>query len=312
MISARVSVWRSSIEQDLDSLLSFLTVRIRSELQGLHVEAITYRKKSASSIQQKLQSGKVKSIHDIRDLAGMTVVLLYRSEISHAIDILKQTDLEIDDPGPMEVAPSDFKYHEPKVFIRPPHGFLSRNTLKVDECEVQFTTALQHALDAATHDFDYKGRSYSWNNFRLVARMRGVLEMIDRTIDNIDSSSLLPDATVKAPEEILSAEKLLRALESHFAGYLPDDRRRLADTVLGWLTASGLGVEELDSALSTNADLVSAKSIDATSATLGALLREHPDLLSSYTGHVYVSSELRTLCDAVSELPEHLLVDELS
>lgn len=311
MISARVSIWRSGIEQDLDSLIGFLENRLRSELHGIHVEAIASRKKTAASIQQKLQCGKVKDLSEIRDLAGMTVVVLYRSEITEAIKRLEDSDLQVDNPGPIEVAPSDFKYHEPKVYVRPPSSFLERHSLLVDECEVQFTTALQHALDAATHDFDYKGRNYSWSNFRLVAQMRGVLEMIDRTIDDIDSTTLPPDATVKTPDGMLEAAKVLSVLTAHFGKEVPDDRRRFAETVLGWLQASGIGVEQLDAALHANPDLVSARSLDATSATLGALLREHNDLVSNYDGRVFASQELLTLCDEATTLPPHLLVEGL-
>lgn len=311
MISASVSIWRSGIEQDLDSLISFLDNRLRSDLHGLHLEAITSRKKTAASIQQKLQSGKVHDVSQIRDLAGMTVVVLYRSEITEAIERIKSSNLQVDDPGPIEVAPSDFKYHEPKVYIRPPASFLERNSLRVEECEVQFTTALQHALDAATHDFDYKGRSYSWSNFRLVAQMRGVLEMIDRTIDDIESTTIPPDATVKTPQLMLEAAEVLSVLTAHFREEVPDDRRRFAETVLGWLNASELGAQQLDAALQANQDLVSARSLDPTSATLGALLREHSDLVNNYQGRVFASQELRSLCDQANSLPSHLLVEGL-
>lgn len=304
MISISIATYRSNIEPSLDKLLDFMEARLKSDLHALNVEGITSRKKSMASIQQKLQAGKVSSVADLRDVAGVTVVLLYRHEINEAITLLKKTDLQIDDPGPVEVEPSNFRYREPKLFVRPPAAYLERNELAVQECEVQFTTALQHALDKATHDFDYKGRSYSWSNFRLVAQMRGILELVDRTIDGIEVVSLADDPTVKTPQEMSDATALLPVLESHFAQSMPDDRRRFAETVLGWTRAAGITAADLDELLRTSSDLVSARSLDATSATLGSILRAHAGtLVEGFSGHLLITSELETLCDEAAAVP---------
>lgn len=305
MISTSVSTYRSTIEPSLDRLIDFLEARLKSDLHGLNVEGMTSRKKSMESIQQKLQAGKVASIANLRDLAGMTVVLLYRHEIPEAIDLLKQTDLQIDDPGPIQVEPSNFRYHEPKLYVRPPRAYLERHEMAVQECEVQFTTALQHTLDKATHDFDYKGRKYSWSNFRLVAQLRGILEMVDRTIDGIESLDLADDPTVKTPQQMIDATKLLPILESHFADSMPEDRRRFAETVLGWMTAVDITADELDVHLHTHSDLVSARSLDPTSATLGSVLRGHATtLIERFGGYFLITSELETLCSEAAEVPD--------
>lgn len=309
MIPAKVTIWRANLEQDLDTLREVIEPKLRAALQGLNVEAVTSRKKQAKSIHQKLQTGKIDQASSIRDLLGFTVVVLYRHEIPSAIELLKASELAVDDPGPIEVGPSDFRYHEPKVFVRPPAGYLERHPLSVQECEVQFTTVLQHALDVATHDFDYKGRNYSWSNFRLVAQMRGILEMIDRTIDDIDSIQLPEDLTAATPQPMLEAASVLEVLETHFAERLPEDRRRLADTVVGWLRAAELSSDDLNDALTTNPDLVAAKSLDPTSAALGVVLRRSPQMVHSYSGRFFISDELRTLCTEADRIPSERLVE---
>ncbi|MCM3695199.1 hypothetical protein [Microbacterium oleivorans] len=308
MIPAKVTIWRANLEQDLDTLREVIEPKLRAALQGLNVEAVTFRKKQAKSIHQKLQSGKIVEANGIRDLLGFTVVVLYRHEIPSAIELLKASELAVDDPGPIEVGPSDFRYHEPKVFVRPPAAYLERHPLLVQECEVQFTTVLQHALDVATHDFDYKGRNYSWSNFRLVAQMRGILEMIDRTIDDIDAIVLPEDLTVATPQPMLEAGSVLEVLEAHFAEKLPEDRRRLADTVVGWLHAAELSSDDLNDALTTNTDLVAARSLDPTSAVLGVILRRAPQMVHSYPGRFFISDELRTLCVEAEQVPAERLV----
>jgi ppGpp synthetase/RelA/SpoT-type nucleotidyltranferase len=313
VISTSVSTYRSTIEPSLDKLIDFVATRLKSDLHGLNVEGVTSRKKSMESIQQKLQAGKVASIGDLRDLAGVTVVLLYRHEIPEAIELLKQTDLQVDDPGPIQVEPSNFRFHEPKLFVRPPLTYLERHELDVEECEVQFTTSLQHALDKATHDFDYKGHTYSWSNFRLVAQLRGILEMVDRTIDGIESVNLADDPTVKTPQQMIDATALLPLLDSHFAGSMPEDRRRFAETVLAWITAAGITAAELDATLQTHSDLVRARSLDPTSATLGSILRDHATpLVERFVGCFLITSELETLCSQTAEVPDSRRVTGLS
>ncbi|MGB3731688.1 hypothetical protein [Microbacterium sp.] len=310
MIPAKITIWRANREQDLDKLRDAVEARLRSTLNELNVKAVTFRKKQAASIHQKVQTGKIASPSDIRDLLGFTVVLLYRHEIPLAIELLKSSELQVDDPGPIEVSPSDFRYHEPKVFVRPPASYLERHPLLVTECEVQFTTVLQHALDAATHDFDYKGRNYSWGNFRLVAQMRGILEMVDRTIDDIDAADMPADATVATPARMLEATDILLVLQEHFPEKLPDDRRRLTDTVADWMRAANMDLSALNTALTNHADLVRAASLDATSAVLGAVLREAPSLAETYTGLLFVSEELRSLCEEAENLPSERRVAE--
>src|SRR5690606_14643568 len=131
MIPAKITIWRANREQDLDKLRDFVEARLRSLLDELNVKAVISRKKQAASIHQKVLTGKIASPGDIRDLLGFTIVLLYRHEIPQAIELLKSSDLKVDDPGPIEVNPSDFRYHEPKVFVQPPASYLERNPLLV-------------------------------------------------------------------------------------------------------------------------------------------------------------------------------------
>lgn len=304
MISAGLQAYRGSIEPDLDALIGFFEPFLESQLHGLNIEAISHRKKSALSIQQKLQVGKVSNVNDLKDLVGMTVVVLYRHEIPEAMKLVKDSALRVEDPGLNQLRATDFRYREPKLYVRPPESFMSRHPdMKIDICEMQFTTALQHALDKATHDFDYKGSNYSWENFRLVAQMRGMLEMIDRSIDDIGNANVAPDVTAAPPDEMLQVAAVIDVLNHHFADRMPTDRRRMGETVLRWIEASSLESASLDDVLSQNSDLLQLASIDPTSATLGALLRTSPDLVDQYKGSFLVTNELATFCAEAEAVP---------
>lgn len=66
---------------------------------------------------------------------------------------------------------------------------------------------------------------------------------------------------------------------------------------------------DLNDALTTNPDLVAAKSLDPTSAVLGVVLRRAPQMVEAYSGRLFVSDELRTLCIEAERVPAERLVE---
>ena len=312
MIPSSIRTYRAGLEQSLDSVLKFMETRLKSDLMSINVESVSGRKKSAESIQQKLQAGRFASASEVRDLVGITVVVLFRREIPEALQLARDSGLVVEDPGLSKVPPSDFRYREPKLYMRPPDTYLRTLPEAADlVCEVQFTTALQHALDKATHDFDYKGSVYSWQNFRLVAQMRGILEMVDRSIDNLDAVDSSPDPTVSAPEEMDRAIEVLAVLEEIFSDRLPADRRRFADTVSKWISAAEMEVADLGPLLLENSDLLNAASLDPTSVVLGAMLRTSAPLVENFDGYFLISNELDTLCVEAERVPSSRRVSGL-
>ena len=171
--------------------------------------------------------------------------------------------------------------------------------------EVQFTTALQHALDMATHDFDYKGQLYSWGNFRLVAQLRGTLELIDSILDDVASAAILAESMPAKPPKYGVAESISAILREKFgADALPADMRRMTDVVAAWAEIVGLSAGGLGEVLDRQGDLVDALSLDSTSAVLGALLREHEGvMLTQCDNRLLISSELESLCVEAARVP---------
>lgn len=290
----------------LERVLDFLHKRLEADLSDVNVVNITGRLKTEASIFQKLQTGKYDDLSDLTDLVALTIVVLYRKDIQGALDIVKGSGLVVIGEPARAIEATDFRYREPKLFVTPPIDYLDRNPdLQGIVAEVQFTTAIQHALDMTTHDFDYKGHSYSWSNFRLVAQLRGMLELVDSMIDDIGSVSISNHETVEAPPELIYAVGILDVLDARFTEEaVPADRRRFADTVAKWTSALGISAQELGALLDAHADLLNAQSIDATSAVLGALLRERgTDLLTAYDGRLCISAELDSLCHEAGAVP---------
>jgi ppGpp synthetase/RelA/SpoT-type nucleotidyltranferase len=307
MIPAALSARYTSLDAKLKKLLDFMTLRLNADLSNLHVVSVSGRPKTSASSLQKLHTGKYAAIDSLTDLVGITVVVLYRREVQDAIAIVKSAGLTVVNEPIRAINPTDFSYREPKLYLKPPPDYLERNPdLEGILCEVQFTTALQHALDMTTHDFDYKGHSYSWGNFRLVAQLRGMLELVDKMIDDIENVSLADHEIIEVPERMIFASSLLSILVKTFAAEnLPSDLRRLADTVADWATAVDLSADDLDELLSRHPDLVSAVSLDPTSAILGAIMRERgKDLVANYDRLICVTGELETLVSEMKLVPQ--------
>jgi len=306
MIPAAVATRVATLRPHVEQLLDLLENRLRADLAGVDFISIKGRPKSPDSVFEKLQTGKYSSINELNDLAALTVVVLHRREVAITMEAIKQSGLQIVDEPISELAPSDLRYHEPKLIVKAPVAVADRNPELADlVAEIQVTTALQHALDMTTHDFDYKGRTYSWTNFRLVAQLRGTLELIDGMIDDIEHVDLPSYDGAGVPAEFDFASSVLDVLTRRFDDEaLPDDRRRLADTVSAWVSALALKPSDLDQLLESHGDLTGSQSLDPATAVLGALLRtDAPKLLAGFSGLLAISTELESLVPETASVP---------
>lgn len=291
----------------LNKLMSFMVSRISADLSDVKPVSISSRPKDATSAYQKLHVGKYAELSDLTDLAGVSVVLLSRHDVEKALDAIKASGLTVVDEPTRVSEPALFRYREPKLLLAPPAPFLDRNPdLEGIVCEVQFTSTLQNALDQATHDFDYKGRTYSWTNFRLVAQLRGMLELVDQLIDDIDTVAMSSFESGSVPSNFEFAASILEVLTTSFGNIdFPKDARRFADTVARWSIAVGLDAPAIAALLARHVDLCNAASLDPTSAVLGAILRDHSAaLLADSDLRFAISEELETLCIEAAEVPE--------
>ncbi|MDQ3913744.1 MAG: RelA/SpoT domain-containing protein [Actinomycetota bacterium] len=180
----------AAIAPRLQNLESYLESRLRIDLQPLNPVAIETRCKGIESVLQKLQTGRFGTLLELHDLVGAKAVMLRKSHIPVAIERIEAGTLVLVESNLAEsLDPRLFAYHQPHLIVRLPDDYVERNPeFKGLRAEVQVTTALQHALDMSTHDFDYKGKSFSWGNFRIVAQLRGSLDLIDDILDDIEAS----------------------------------------------------------------------------------------------------------------------------
>jgi ppGpp synthetase/RelA/SpoT-type nucleotidyltranferase len=286
-------------------LKEYVRDRLSAELSEVVPVTIRARVKGADSVLQKLQTGSYGKLSDLDDLVGAKVVVLRRSMIKAALDITS-TAFDVVKEVQREVRPTEFGYREPHLIVVPKSEYRDRHPeLDGLRAELQFTTALQHALDTATHDFDYKGQTFNWQNFRVVAQLRGSLELADSILDNVEASAALMEAGVPPPPEFVLGQEVLDVVATTFAeDAIPRDRVRMASTVRDWLVAVGRDASWLQSAAQAHRDLSSALSLNSTDVALGILLREvGSELVDRYLKQFVVTAELESLCAETGLVP---------
>ncbi len=300
----------AALRGSLEKLAAYTQTRLAAELGPANPVVIDPRVKELPSLYQKLQTGRYESLRQVEDLVGVKVVVLRRSEIEPIAAVVRAA-FQLVSEKERVVDPSEFRYRERHLIVKPPEEFLERNDdLAGLVVEVQLTSAVQHALDQVTHGFDYKGSTLDWAKFRLVAQLRAALELIDNTLDSMETSAALIEQSVTLPTELIRQVATLGVLRERFdEEALPRDKRRLAETAAELVLAADLEAADLDSLLRRHPDLVAAKSITALDAVLGVLLREYrTPLLERYGRRFFVSEELLTLCPEAAEIPADRVV----
>jgi ppGpp synthetase/RelA/SpoT-type nucleotidyltranferase len=312
MIPSQLSSKIGQLDPDLTKVLESFKFQIEKILISAEPILITCRIKSGISIMQKLHTGKYPNFADIDDLIGVKVVLLNRKQLQQAINLITESDLIITRNVSKPTVATDFSYREPKLYIQLNKEFQDLNPqLGAYICELQFTTGLQHILDDATHDFDYKGNNYSWSNIRLVAQLRGMLELVDRMIDDPKMIQMSNFESVNKPDfQLLSEEILSVTKELIDSTKLADDGRRYAETVSGWAKAVGIDSIEFGEMVKRNLDLFQLETLDITSAVLGAFAREHLESLiqDSEIIRFFVTPSLEDFCPPARKIPINMRV----
>ncbi|MDD7814732.1 hypothetical protein PP713_19390 [Mycobacterium sp. CSUR Q5927] len=273
---------------------------------------MTCRVKSLESCYQKLQTGKYESLAQIHDLIGFTIVLLHRRDIASAMQRLEDSPSFVTEGRDERTIPAaQFQHREPKLYLRLRDADLDRHP-EWDGLltEVQFTTAIQHALDITTHDFDYKGPTYKWSNFRLVARLRAMLELVDAMIDDIEAVEIADHEVVRVPDSFKIGQTILDIAGAVWEeSRLPSDRHRFTRIISQWLELADLGTNDLAEILRNNA-AAAPEHMDCTSAILGMLL-EHGGFHKLVAGEqrLAVTSEMEDFFPKSRDVPAGSRVD---
>ncbi|HMO85223.1 MAG TPA: RelA/SpoT domain-containing protein [Lacipirellulaceae bacterium] len=180
MVPIEVEQWLSSLRAPLADVIRRVTEGVRGlcERNGY---AYVGRSKSAVSVAEKLETGRVASLRDIDDLFACSVIV---PSLSHEDSVLKALEAMF---APVTIKRRNATFKNPDVFRFEATRFIGR--IRVSEIEdhrlgqvsfeVQIRTAFEHAWSVATHGEAYKGDRVDWKLERLAAQMKALVEQLD-------------------------------------------------------------------------------------------------------------------------------------
>lgn len=212
------------------------------------------RVKEEGSFHQKIETGRVENIDELEDFFGALVVVPLPSDIPSALEFLDEFFVtKYRRPLDSARAPhpaSAFRFNDIRLYghLRP-DDTMPPTPLDNVIFEVQVRTFFQHAWSSATHDLVYKHPRFSWARSRVAAQIKAILESAEMTIDSIDAlenSPVLPREG--SPESELNL--LLEVVTDHWnRNDLPENLKRLTETLSDLCTAFSLDAQELDQML---------------------------------------------------------------
>lgn len=173
---------------------------------GVPIES---RVKAWASIEGKLQRKKseIENIFALQDFVGIRVILLFRSDLERAIELIRGTfEVVSSEDTATRLNESEFGYHSQHFVVRLPASWFSLPSLAnlTDfVVELQVRTLAQHIWAAASHKLQYKQEAGVPPPLRrTINRISALLETVDLEFERVlDERRRYVAQTVSAPPE---------------------------------------------------------------------------------------------------------------
>ena len=206
------------------------------------------RIKDIENFALKIETGRVPDPWKMEDFFACTVVVATIGQIREAERLIKEHfDFSHRRPESDTVtrkASSSFAFDDLRLYVaRRSSASGRRPDLDGLVFEVQIKTTLQHAWSLATHDLIYKTNTVSWPRERIAYQVKAMLEHAEVAIAEADR---LADAAgvSKRDGKTTSIVSLIEQLRETWGDErLPEDVKRLAETVSQIFRAADLGIE---------------------------------------------------------------------
>jgi hypothetical protein len=209
------------------------------------------RVKGLESFALKVETGRYPDYARLEDFFACTVIVPTFSHLPEAITLISGV-FEIVERRPKVDAEthksaSDFIFDELRLYVkRLPAADLPPSEFDGVVFEIQIKTILQYAWGIATHDLIYKTDEVSWPKERIAYQVKAMLEHAELAIAEAGQLSLAP-AVSKQDNRTRDILKVIEQLRSVWTGsdMLPDDLKRLAESIVAVLRAGDVQVERL-------------------------------------------------------------------
>jgi hypothetical protein len=243
------------------------------------------RVKSLESFALKVETGRYPDYARLEDFFACTVIVPTFSHLPEAVTLVSGA-FEIVERRPKVDAEtrksaSDFVFDELRLYVkRLPATDLPPSEFDGIVFEIQIKTILQYAWGIATHDLIYKTDEVSWPKERIAYQVKAMLEHAELAIAEAGQLSLAP-AVSKQDNRTRDILKVIEQLRAVWAGgdLLPNDLKRLAESIVAVLRAGNVPVERLTDILLLEQRRVGLLPADLSpySFVIQALAN-HPDL----------------------------------
>lgn len=208
----------------------------------------TSRVKQLESYALKLETGRVSDPRRPEDFFACTVVVPTLGQIDEAeklvTDIYPMQTRRPPNAQKTSKLASSFLFDDLRLYVQQPESTTGRNTdLDGLSFEVQVKTILQYAWGVATHDLIYKSDQVSWPRERIAFQVKAMLEHSEIAIAEAERLADAP-GVAKVDQLTEDTTAVLQELNATWTDdQLPQDRKRLADSILQVLRLCGKKAE---------------------------------------------------------------------
>lgn len=219
MVPIEVEQWLSGLNVALAEVVRRATDGVRGycERNGF---AYLGRRKTANSISEKLETGRVIGLDEIDDLFACCIIIPSLADEDKVVQALDGMFNQV------TIRHRAATFKNPDVFRFEATRYIGR--LKVTEIddprlgnisfEIQIRTAFEHAWSVATHNEAYKGSRVDWKLERLAAQMKALVEQLDMLAVVYTESA---DALVEHPCDRTECEALALEQMKELCSSLP-------------------------------------------------------------------------------------------
>lgn len=249
------------------------------------------RLKTLESFALKMETGRFDEKSIFEDFFACTIVVENLEEINKATALFKEL-FQIQYQRPQNHSythknSDSFQFDDLRIYFRLRNDELkplSDSVLRLT-FEVQIKTFLQHAWTIATHDLIYKSAEINWGKERIAYQVKAALEQAEVAISGVETLSKVSELS-KETKEVKKINRVLKLLYKHFNSEdLPNDKRRLAQNIIGLLALLKTDLSTFDSLLLADTKAgkgTSLRNLSPYMIIVQSIYNQRPDILEDF------------------------------
>lgn len=218
-----------------DEALFILSKNIKENEIKIH--AIEHRIKTLDSIEKKISSGNYSGLSDLKDIVGLRVICLFKSDLMNIDSVIKSSFAVVDYKDTIESSQDSFGYMSVHYIcvMNKEYSGPRYDAIRGEPFEIQVRTLCMHAWAAISHYLDYKAEWDIPDHLRKgLNALSGLFYVADSQYEQLYASrqearsnvqEALPDDVAIQPINLDTVQSMLRRL---FADRRPTEADRLS------------------------------------------------------------------------------------